>query len=234
MMERWVNSVETTCDPAREDEYNDWYDNIHVPDILATPGFIRARRYVHKELRDGRGKYMALYEIETSDIEKTMKLRVEKRTEEQRQGRAGTDRPNLSFSLWRDVLFRQCFEATAPQNSTSPTGKWLNFVEQNCDPLREAEYHDWYNNIHIPDILQTQSFVSARRYEIREFRDGRGKYLAIYEIETDDIEQTMKVRLAKRAEEVKAGRASISRNHLTRPVWRDVLWKQLSEQTAKK
>ena len=67
-----------------------------------------------------------------------------------------------------------------------------------------------------------------------EPRDGRGMFLAVYEIETDDIGQIMKLRLAKREEEVKAGRASISRNHLTRPVWRDVLWQQISDQKAKR
>lgn len=231
-MQRWVNIIETNCDPTREDEYNAWYDGIHIPDVLKTPGFLRARRYEAKEFRDGGGKYMAVYDIETDDIEATMKVRLERRAEEHRQGRASANRPNFSFSLWRDVLFRQIFEQTATQNSTSGTGKWLNLVEQYNDPAREDEYHDWYNNIHIPDILKTPDFISARRYQIKEFRDGRGKYLAIYEIETDDIERTMKVRLAKRAEEVKQGRGSANRPNLTRPVWRDVLWRQISERKA--
>ena len=210
-MERWINILETNCDPAREPEYNEWYDGVHVPDILKTPGFVRARRFVNKEFRDGRGKYMAVYDLETDDVEQTMKVRLERRAEENRQGRGSINRPNLASSVWRDVLWKQTFELRAPESSTSRTGKWLNMVEQNCDPLREAEYHDWYNNMHIPDILKTPSFVSATRYQIKEFRDGRGKYLALYELETDDIDATMKVRLAKRDEEVKLGRASANR-----------------------
>lgn len=232
-MERWVNIVENNCDPTREDEFNDWYDRIHVPDVLATPGFVRARRFVNKEFRDGRGKYMAVFEIETDNIENTMQLRHARRAEENRQGRASASRSNFLFAVWRDVLWKQIFERYAPESSTSRTGKWLNMVEQNCDPAREAEYHDWYNTIHIPDILATPGFVSARRYEIKEFRDGRGKYLALYEIETDDIENTMKARLEKRNQELKAGRASGNRPHLTRPLWRDVLWKQISERRGK-
>jgi hypothetical protein len=131
------------------------------------------------------------------------------------------------------VLFRQIFEQAAPQGATG-AGKWVNFVEQNSDPAREAQYHDWYNNMHIPDILKTPSFVRATRYRIKDFRDGRGQYLAVYEIETDDIDRTMKLRLEKRAEEVKLGRASASRNHLTRAVWRDVLWKQILDKRAQK
>lgn len=231
-MQRWISLFETHCDPDREDEYNDWHENVHVPDVLATPGFVRARRYVNKEFRDGRGKYLVIYDIETDDIEKTMQARLEKRAEEHKQGRSSASRPNLAFPLWRDVLFRQFFEMAAPQSSASRTGKWVNLVEQECTPGREAEYHDWYNNMHIPDILQTPGFVSARRYEIREPRDGRGKYLAVYEIETDDIDATMKTRLAKRNEEAKAGRASSSRPGMNRPVWRDVLWKQIMDKRA--
>jgi hypothetical protein len=231
-MERWINIFETTCDPLREAEYNEWYDGIHVRDVLNTPGFVRARRFVIKEFRDGRGKYMSVYDIDTDDIEKTMKGRLERRAEENRQGRGSISRPNLAFSVWRDVLWKRLFEMRAPESSTSKTGKWLNTVEQNCDPVREAEYHDWYNNMHIPDILKTPSFVSATRYQIKEFRDGRGKYLALYDLETDDIDATMRIRLGKRDEEVKAGRASANRPHLTRPVWRDVLWKQISDHKA--
>ena len=35
-----ANSVE-----SREDEFNDWYSNVHVPEILALPSFLSARRF---------------------------------------------------------------------------------------------------------------------------------------------------------------------------------------------
>jgi hypothetical protein len=47
-------------DPAREDEYNDWYDNTHVPEICAVLGFVFAwpvmtcGRTTHDELTDER------------------------------------------------------------------------------------------------------------------------------------------------------------------------------------
>lgn len=30
---------------GREEEYNDWYNNQHLADVLAQPGFKTARRY---------------------------------------------------------------------------------------------------------------------------------------------------------------------------------------------
>ncbi len=225
-MQKWVNLFEANSDPAREPEFNEWYDRIHVPDILKTPGYVRARRYVNREMRDGRGKYLALYDMESDDMEATMRGRVAKREEEAKAGRSPASRPNLIFFLWRDVLWRQLFEKSAPSNGGGKE-KWLNLVEQNCDPEREAEFHDWYNTLHIPDILKTPGFVRAARYEIREPRDGRGRFMTLYEIETGDIAETMKVRLAKREEEARAGRGAASRKNLLRPVWRDVLWKEI-------
>ena len=66
--------VESNCgDPAREKEFNDWYDNIHMPDVLATPGFLSSQRYIIKEPVEGRGKYITIYDLETDDIEKTIR-----------------------------------------------------------------------------------------------------------------------------------------------------------------
>ncbi len=79
-MGKWLYEVQTVCsDPSREKEFIDWYDNVHFPDLLKAPGFKTAVRYVVKEpmepkdglWAEGQGKYLATYEIETDDIEKT-------------------------------------------------------------------------------------------------------------------------------------------------------------------
>ncbi|HEY49977.1 MAG TPA: hypothetical protein G4O13_08045 [Dehalococcoidia bacterium] len=72
-MERWLLTVESNCaDPSREKEYNDWYDTVHLPDILETPGFVRAARYENSSPGEGQAKFLATYEIETEDIGQTL------------------------------------------------------------------------------------------------------------------------------------------------------------------
>jgi len=51
--------------PAREEEFNAWYDTEHIPERLAVPGFETARRYVAVE---GWPRYLALYDMARSDI----------------------------------------------------------------------------------------------------------------------------------------------------------------------
>lgn len=57
-------------DPAREDEFNEWYSNVHLPDMLEVPGMISATRWVAADKKEGmQRKYLALYELETDDLD---------------------------------------------------------------------------------------------------------------------------------------------------------------------
>jgi hypothetical protein len=58
-----VNAM--NVDPAHDQEFNEWYDNEHIPGLAAVPGTICARRY-----RDTTGthRYLALYHLESPDV----------------------------------------------------------------------------------------------------------------------------------------------------------------------
>ncbi|MFC3172838.1 hypothetical protein ACFOD9_01085 [Novosphingobium bradum] len=53
---------------GREDEYNDWYTNVHLGDVLKIPGITSARRYKAAAGQDQTNPYLALYNVETNDI----------------------------------------------------------------------------------------------------------------------------------------------------------------------
>jgi hypothetical protein len=70
MMAKYLFVAQADCaDKTREKEFCEWYDDLHVPDILGTPGIVQASRYENIN-PDGnkRPKYMVIYEIETDDI----------------------------------------------------------------------------------------------------------------------------------------------------------------------
>jgi hypothetical protein len=62
------------ADAERESEYNDWYENVLIADVLKIPGVVAARRY---RLADDQGamftgfangnRYLAMYDIDGSD-----------------------------------------------------------------------------------------------------------------------------------------------------------------------
>ncbi|NLE09105.1 MAG: hypothetical protein GX631_07630 [Dehalococcoidales bacterium] len=70
-MTRYYYFAFSDCkDPAREDEYNDWYSNTHIPDMIEVPGMIRATRWeAAEEKENGIRKFLSLYEFETDDLD---------------------------------------------------------------------------------------------------------------------------------------------------------------------
>lgn len=60
---------------GREDEYNDWYSGSHLADVLRVTGFVAAQRFKLSDVSQSvqpTTNYLAVYEIETSDIDATM------------------------------------------------------------------------------------------------------------------------------------------------------------------
>jgi hypothetical protein len=59
--------------PGHEKEFNEWYDNVHVPEVLRMPGVVAAQRYALAGAGDGdRSRYLAVYELETDDLAATL------------------------------------------------------------------------------------------------------------------------------------------------------------------
>jgi hypothetical protein len=75
-MSRHVLVVHTRPLAGREDEFNSWYDEVHLPDVLAVEGFVSARRFqaapsVHGELPEY--PFLAIYEVEAEDLAAALK-----------------------------------------------------------------------------------------------------------------------------------------------------------------
>jgi hypothetical protein len=57
---------------GKEEEFNKWYDNVHLPEVLATPGMRSAQRYALREteithnsaLPKPTHRYLLVYELE--------------------------------------------------------------------------------------------------------------------------------------------------------------------------
>lgn len=57
--------VMTDIEPAFEDEFNRWYEEEHLGERMAIPGFLSARRF---RAIEGAPKYLALYDLETPEV----------------------------------------------------------------------------------------------------------------------------------------------------------------------
>jgi hypothetical protein len=76
-MGKYTLVVETSARPSRDDEFNDWYDNIHIPEVLEVPGIVAAERFVlHGSFIGDEpvNRYLAFYELETDDPDETLRV----------------------------------------------------------------------------------------------------------------------------------------------------------------
>ena len=62
-MNRGLLLTMTEPPPPLEEEFNAWYDEEHMAERLAVPGFRSARRWV-ADAKTGEGKYLATYELD--------------------------------------------------------------------------------------------------------------------------------------------------------------------------
>jgi len=96
-------------DPAREAEFNAWYDNVHLLEVCRAPGVKGASRYQISEPAEDSPKYLTIYEMEgQGGLEKYDAYRKE-------QSR-GTVRPFTPGPPFR-VVWRKAYSRLSPDAS---------------------------------------------------------------------------------------------------------------------
>ena len=60
--------------PEQDQEYNDWYDDVHIPEVCSVAGIVSARRFklstVQRNLVDASTpRYVAIYDLDAPDIQ---------------------------------------------------------------------------------------------------------------------------------------------------------------------
>ena len=96
--------VLTNAIEGQDDVFNDWYDKRHLADLLEIPGIENAHRYrvIGADDTKPQWRYLAIYEIETDDIEATIA---------EIYARSGTEAMPLSPTLDMATVYAMPFES---------------------------------------------------------------------------------------------------------------------------
>lgn len=179
-----------------EAEWNNWYDNRHLPSRLSNPGFVGARRFaVIGGESKGEYKYLTLSELENVDAltgENYLKLRDRE-----------ASLPKDSFEaiiLKLPNLARGVYEQIYPERGEYqiPNTEILLAVGHDVPSNRDDEYNAWCHTDHIPAMLNRVSgFIATRHLKLFETklppRAGGGyqsfspKYVTLYDIENEKV-----------------------------------------------
>ncbi len=113
-MPKYTLLVLTNAAEGREDDFNDWYTHTHIGDVLKVPGIVGAQRFKLAGAQLGPAPhpwgYLALYDVETNDLETVMKTLRE---------RIGTPAMVMSDAM-RPELIGLTFEAITPPVAARP------------------------------------------------------------------------------------------------------------------
>ena len=179
--------VANCSDPTKEEEFNYWYNHIHLPDATEPGVFIHAIRFESTDPNPGMGKYVCTYETYQPDVAKAWEQQLSFAAKWR-----GTDR----FSHYMDLSFAGAFKRVGGEFRASirPT-RGIMAVMFNCnDSEREEELNQWYGDVHIPDILDSGLWHTAYRYESTNPAETKAKYLTIYETDSSNpYKQTLEL-----------------------------------------
>src|SRR5215831_3126721 len=171
---QWLMMVRTVnTDPTKERDFNAWYDDIDIPDVLKVPGYWRARRGRTVPLtaspvgqtaeREEQGHYVALYNIESSAIDKTI---IDMLMATWKMLSDGRDTPLLKVT---ERAYYHQYAAPFTTASAKHDNNERFLVLERFDVAPNVDSHRfnrWYNVMSRNAASSVPGVVRATRYEL--------------------------------------------------------------------
>jgi hypothetical protein len=204
----WLMLVMTeNTNPARDSEFNDWYDKIDIPDVLRVPGYMRARRGREQGMPESTEsnppkepiKYVALYDIESQAIDKTIIDML--------MASWGMEKAHQSTDLLRvteRVYFHRygpAYGSSAPRSGAANTYLYMTRFDCCHDAGAAQKFDRWYSGRLVPALLASAGTRSVARYKLYRVLMEKPvqipEFMTVAEIEADSAE-----RAAQRVDQV--------------------------------
>jgi hypothetical protein len=166
----------------REKEFNRWYNEEHLAERLAVPGFLSAARY---EAVKGGPKHLAIYELDSvavlaSDAYKRLQAQP---TEWTKRAGPGT----VATTFIRNVY--TLLHPTAPTHAiaASAMAPALQIGRMDVPPEVDTEWNAWYNTVYVPNYEKVAGVIRGRRFRAVE---GTPTYMTVYEFEHPKVSES--------------------------------------------
>ena len=170
-------------DAERDADFNAWYNDEHVGDLLSFPGFLNAARY---QALKGGPRYLASYELESVDALKSAEYLNFRRNPSQWTQRISISTKGRNYS--RIV----CTQIYPTENDSHGLGRGMAPAIQvgrmDVPTEIEAKYNEYYDTVRTPANLELPGCISVRRYHAVE---GAPKYTTVYEFEHENVPESI-------------------------------------------
>jgi hypothetical protein len=132
-----------------QDAFDRWYEDEHVPEVLARPGWERAHRYV---CLDGGPRDLVVYDLGEEALDP-----------------AGTPSEAAFRSYPEDHRIRNYLSRTLRRISATAAdpreAELINYVTVEVEPALAAGFSRWYEEVHVPEIVACPGWLGNERYE---------------------------------------------------------------------
>ena len=166
----------------KEADFNRWYNEEHLAERLAVPGFLSGARY---EAVKGAPKHLACYELESAAV-----LESEAYRHAQAHPTAWTRRCSpeaIGTTYIRNVYTMIHPKTITPDIAASAMAPALQMGRMDVPPEIDEEFNDWYDTIYVPNYEKVPGVIRGRRYRAVT---GTPAYLTLYEFEHPKVSES--------------------------------------------
>ena len=175
LMMVWVDVPED-----KEAEFNKWYKDAHIAELMSVPGILNAARY---EAVSSGPKHLACYEIESAAEFETDAFKNRPVTPWAK--RAGVSAVGTGRIANRYEMIYP--EALTPEIAQSDMAPALQIGRMDIGPADEDEWNRWYSGVYVPNYIKVPGCIRARRWKVVL---GEPKYGVVYEFEHEKVSES--------------------------------------------
>ncbi len=164
----------------QEEEFNKWYNEEHLQELMSVPGILNCARY--EAVKSG-PKHLAIYEFENPQVIDTDAFK------------------NRPITPWAEKIGPRAIATTRINNvyemihpaelseeiSGSDMAPALQIGRMSVSKENEAEWNKWYSEIYVPNYETVPGVIRGRRW--KAYR-GEPDYAVVYEFEHENVSET--------------------------------------------
>ena len=164
----------------KEEEFNQWYNEEHLPELLAIPGVLNAARY---EAVSSGPKHLACYELESPAVVETEAFTSRKPTEWAQRIGPRVIATNLINNVYQMIYPKELNSAIASADMAPA----LQIGRMDIAPENSEEWNKWYSGVYVPNYEKVPGCIRGRRWNAVR---GEPSYAVVYEFEHEKVSET--------------------------------------------
>ena len=164
----------------KEDDFNRWYNEEHLAELLSVQGVLNAARY---EATMSGPKHLAVYELESPAVVGSEAFTSRPVTE---WGKRCS--PRLIGTNFIQNVYEMIHPAALTDEiANSGMAPALQIGRMAISAENEVEWNQWYSGVYVPNYEKVPGVIRGRRWKAVK---GEPAYSVVYEFENETVSET--------------------------------------------